>query len=41
MGKSISTIERYLKILKENNLVEFIGAPKTGGYRVTKKLRSK
>ena len=26
------TIERWLKQLKENGLIEFRGAPKTGGY---------
>ena len=34
MSKSISTIERYLNLLKKNNLVEFVGVPKTGGYRM-------
>ena len=36
IDKGISTVERYMKILKENNLVEFAGAPKTGGYIVKK-----
>ena len=31
-GKSQRTIERWLKQLKENGLIEFRGAPKTGGY---------
>jgi len=34
LGKGISTIERYLKILKNNGFIEFIGAPKTGGYQL-------
>ncbi|KAA6312334.1 hypothetical protein EZS27_036716, partial [termite gut metagenome] len=33
-GKSKATIERYLKILKDNNLIEYIGSLKTGGYRI-------
>jgi len=37
INKSLATTERYLKILKENNLIEFIGAPKTGGYFIIKK----
>jgi ATP-dependent DNA helicase RecG len=32
IGKAKTTIERYLKILKENNLIEYRGAKKTGGY---------
>ena len=32
IGKGISTIERYLKILKDNGLIKYNGAPKTGGY---------
>ena len=32
IGKAKTTIERYLKILKENNLIEYKGAKKTGGY---------
>ena len=31
-GKPQRTIERWLKQLKENGLIEFRGAPKTGGY---------
>ena len=32
IGKSVSTISRYLKILKDNGKIEFRGAPKNGGY---------
>ena len=28
------TIERYIKQLKDDGKIEFIGSPKTGGYRV-------
>ena len=34
--KGVSTIERYLKLLKDNGLIEYIGAPKTGGYQMKK-----
>jgi predicted HTH transcriptional regulator len=34
MGKSNATIERYLKMLKENELIEYIGSNKTGGYKI-------
>lgn len=32
IGKGKTTLERYLKVLKENNLIEYRGAKKTGGY---------
>jgi predicted HTH transcriptional regulator len=34
MGKSNATIERYLKMLKENELIEYIGSNKRGGYKI-------
>lgn len=34
IGKGHSTDERYLKLLRENMLIEFRGAPKDGGYFV-------
>ncbi len=34
INKSLSTTERYLKILKEHDFIEFRGAPKTGGYHL-------
>jgi predicted HTH transcriptional regulator len=33
-SKGLSTIERYLKKLKDNELIVFKGAPKTGGYYI-------
>jgi ATP-dependent DNA helicase RecG len=35
IGKSNATTERYLKILKENKYIEYIGANKTGGYKTS------
>ena len=35
-NKSKATIERYLKILKDNKLIEYIGSDKTGGYKTIK-----
>lgn len=32
IGKSTKTVQRHLKILREERKVEFRGAPKTGGY---------
>ena len=32
--KSNVTNRRYLKILKDNNLIEYFGSDKTGGYRI-------
>lgn len=40
-GKSVRTIERYLKMAKALNIIEFKGAPKTGGYYLTKTGRDK
>lgn len=34
INKSNATIERYLKILRENNYIEYIGPNKTGGYKI-------
>ncbi len=38
MNKSDATIERYLRILKKKEIVEFRGARKTGGYYFTEKV---
>lgn len=32
IGKSIATAERYIKLLRTNGLIEFVGPPKIGGY---------
>ena len=40
-GKSKPSIERYLRTAKEVGIIEFKGAPKTGGYFLTKKMQSK
>ncbi|MCL2131164.1 MAG: transcriptional regulator [Lentimicrobiaceae bacterium] len=32
--KSDKTVRRYLKILKDNGLIEYIGSDKTGGYKI-------
>jgi len=36
IGKSVSTTERYLRILKEQNIIVFERTPKTGGYILKK-----
>jgi ATP-dependent DNA helicase RecG len=36
VNKSLSTVERYLRILKEQGFIEFRGVPKTGGYFLLK-----
>jgi len=35
-GKSKPTVERYLKLAKLLGVIEFRGAPKTGGYYLKK-----
>lgn len=32
VGKSVQTVERYIRVLKVAEKIEFRGAPKTGGY---------
>ena len=32
INKSLRTTMRYIKVLQDKNLIEFRGAPKTGGY---------
>lgn len=40
-GKSKPSIERYLRTAKEVGIIEFKGAPKTGGYYLTEKMKEK
>lgn len=40
-GKSKPSIERYLRTAKEVGIIEFKGAPKTGGYYLTVKMKTK
>jgi ATP-dependent DNA helicase RecG len=35
INKSNATTERYLKILRENKYIEYVGANKTGGYKAS------
>ena len=32
VGKSVQSVERYIKALKDDGKIEFRGAPKNGGY---------
>ena len=36
IGKSVQTVERYVRSLRDEGEVEFRGAPKTGGYFIRK-----
>jgi len=36
IGKSDASVERYLKLLKDANAIEFVGSKKTGTYRIVK-----
>ena len=36
IGKSDASVERYLKLLKDAKIIEFVGAKKTGTYRIVK-----
>lgn len=39
IGKSKPTVERYLRIARDIKMIEFRGAPKTGGYYITSKMK--
>ena len=41
IGKGKTTIERYLKVLKRIELIEYRGSKKTGGYYLTEKANDK
>jgi len=41
IGKGKTTLERYLKILKDSNLIDYKGSKKTGGYYLTDKAKEK
>lgn len=42
IDKSIAPVERYITSLKKKKLIDFRGAPKTGGYYIiTKKKEDK
>ena len=41
INKSKPTIERYVKILRDNEIIEYKGALKTGGYVIHNNLRKK
>ena len=38
-GITLRTTANYIKFLKDNNLIYFEGAPKTGRYKVTEKYK--
>ena len=40
-GKSNAQVKRYIRILRAMDLIEYRGAPKTGGYFLTEKMKSK
>lgn len=38
LGRPKPTVDRYIANLKDKNIIEFKGAPKSGGYFLTKKI---
>jgi predicted transcriptional regulator len=40
ISKSNASVRRYLKVLKDNNLIEYAGARKSGGYKIISKNES-
>jgi ATP-dependent DNA helicase RecG len=41
MNKGLSTVERYLRLLRKKGIIEFRGIPKTGGYHLTEEAKEK
>ena len=41
INKSKPTIERYVKILRDNEIIEYKGALKTGGYIIHNNVRKR
>ena len=39
--RGLSTVERYLRLLRKKEVIEFKGVPKTGGYYLTPKAKEK
>jgi ATP-dependent DNA helicase RecG len=39
--RGLSTVERYIRLLRKKEIVEFKGVPKTGGYYLTQKAKDK
>ena len=39
-SKSNKTNKRYLKILKDNGLIEYVGSDKTGGYKIVANVKN-
>jgi predicted transcriptional regulator len=41
MNKGLSTVERYLRLLRKKGIIQFRGISKTGGYYLTDKAKDK
>ena len=41
MDRSIATVKRYLKLLKDNNIIEYKGTNRQGGYFLTDEAKEK
>ena len=41
LGKGRSSLTRHLRVLRDANIIEFIGSDKTGGYYLTKEAKEK
>ncbi|MDR1154782.1 MAG: hypothetical protein LBL04_08710 [Bacteroidales bacterium] len=41
LGKGRSSLTRHLKLLRNTNIIEFIGSNKTGGYCLTKQAKER
>ncbi len=41
VGKGNRTLDRYLKLLKDTGVIERLGSDKTGGYHLTREVKTK
>jgi ATP-dependent DNA helicase RecG len=41
IDKSIPTVERYIRILRRRDIIEYRGSKKTGGYHLTETAKDK
>jgi DNA-binding transcriptional ArsR family regulator len=41
LGKRRSSLTRHLKLLRDANIIEFVGSDKTGGYYLTKQAKER
>ena len=41
IDKSVPSVNRYIKLLRDLGIIEHIGTPKAGGYHLTEKFKDR